>query len=126
MAGRAQPARPRMQAGDDSGAEPLARAAPAWMSPETPPSAVATSNDEILDLDRQLAEPYTGRMVDGVRDGRRHARQPDLADAARSQLVQVRVGEFHKMDFQRGPVGVCRDDVVGEIGIDRCAVARIV
>src|ERR1700680_550208 len=88
--------------------------------------AVAMSNDEVLDLDRQLAEPYTGRVVDGVRDGCRHSRQPDLADAARSKLVQVRVGEFHEMDVQRWYVGVCRDDIVGEIGIDRGAVTRIV
>src|SRR3979490_966601 len=88
--------------------------------------AVAISNDEVLDLDRQLADPYTGRVVDGVRDGCRYSRQPDLADAARAQLVQVRVGEFHEMDVERGHVGVCRDDIVGEIGIDRCAVARIV
>jgi hypothetical protein len=43
------------------------------------------SNDEVLDPDRQLADPYTGRVVDGVRDGCRHSRQPDLADAARAR-----------------------------------------
>src|SRR3984893_3873188 len=32
--------------------------------------AVAMSNNEVLDLDRQLADPYPGRLVDGVRDGR--------------------------------------------------------
>jgi hypothetical protein len=63
---------------------------------------VAMSNDEVLDFDRQLADPYTGRMVDGVRDGRRDSRQPDLADAARSQLVQVRVGEFHEWTSSEG------------------------
>jgi hypothetical protein len=41
-------------------------------------------------------------MVDGVRDGRRDSRQPDLADAARSQLVQVRVGEFQKWTSSEG------------------------
>jgi hypothetical protein len=84
------------------------------------------SNEQVLDLDRQLADPYAGGVVYGARDGRRHPRQSDLTDAAGAKLVQLRVGVLDEMDLQRGHVGVYRDDVVGEIGIDRCAVSRIV
>src|SRR6267143_7303900 len=84
------------------------------------------SNEQIFDLDRQLAHTYAGGVMDGARDRRGHPRQSDLADPPGAKLVQLRVGVLDEIDFQRGYVGVCRDDVVGEIGIDRRAVSRIV
>src|SRR5438445_6583437 len=84
------------------------------------------SNEQSLDLDRQLTDPYAGGVIDGARDGRRHPRQSDLTDPPSAKRIQLRVGDLDEMDLQRGHVRVCRDDVVGEIGIDRRAASRVV
>src|SRR6267143_6979540 len=60
------------------------------------------SNEQIFDLDRQLAHPYPGGVMDGARDGRGHPRQSDLADPASAKLVQLRVGCSTKWTSSEG------------------------
>ena len=53
---------------------------------------------QVLDLDRQLAHADTGRVVDGRRHRGGKAREADLADAARAELVDLPVGKVEEVD----------------------------
>jgi len=72
---------------------------------------------ERLNLDRQFAHADACGVVDRRSDGRCHARQTDLADAARAELVDLLVRKAEEMHVDRRHVGVDRHHVVGQIAV---------
>ena len=64
-------------------------------------------------------------MKDGVGNGRRAASHGDLAPPLRAKRVEVHVWAVDKPDVYLTNVGVCRDDIVGEIIVKPAAKARV-
>src|SRR3954463_2179217 len=85
-----------------------------------------SSSEQLLRRDRQLADPLTGSVKDGVRDGRGDANHRDLADALYAKRVHVRIVLVDKEHVHdpRG-VGVDRHRVFGEVGVRDAPVADI-
>src|SRR6185312_3935031 len=82
--------------------------------------------DQLLDPDRQPANAHAGGVIDGVRYGRSHAGQANLADAARSVLVDVQIGILDEDAVEIRGVSVRRNQVVGIVVVQRFAVAAVV
>src|SRR5579862_120068 len=56
----------------------------------------------LIQCDRQVADAPAGGVVDSIRDGGGHARDPDLADALNSQRVDVGVVFIDKHNIDIG------------------------
>src|SRR5438876_11969206 len=80
-------------------------------------SASSTSK-QLFDRDRQFAHAHAGGVMGRRRDRGSNAGQADLADAPRSDFVDLFIRIIQKVDVDRWGVGVDRDDVIGQVAVD--------
>src|ERR1700682_1690038 len=73
-------------------------------------------SEQVVERDRQMAESFAGRVEYGIRDGRRRARDAELADAVRTER-HLWVGDIVVDDLDSRHVQVDRYMVCGKGGI---------
>src|SRR6185503_1056294 len=65
-------------------------------------------------------------MMHCVGDRGCHTSEPDLADPARTELIDLFIGIVEEVDVNRRRVCINRHYVIGEIAVDGCSVLWIV
>src|SRR6476646_2603821 len=83
-------------------------------------------SQQILDFNRQLPHAHTRRVVGRCGDRSRDSGEADLADAARTYGVELKVRIIEEMHFELWHVGVYCHHVVGQVAVDRRAVLRVI
>src|ERR1700761_91843 len=81
---------------------------------------------QILDMYWQIAHTDAGSVVDSVGDSRGDAGQAYFANAAYTHSVEFRIRIVEEDDVELRRVSVAGHDVVGQIAVDRHAVALVV
>jgi hypothetical protein len=77
--------------------------------------------NQFIRRDRQIANPFSSRVENCIRDSRRRADNSDFTNAARAQIGHVRIRSVDEIDVEFRRVRVHCDVVVGKIGIDDSA-----
>src|SRR5215470_16174635 len=84
------------------------------------------SYQQIFNRYRQFPNAYTSCVVHRVSDGGGDPGEPDLTDAACSDLVKLFVGIVEEVYFDCRRIGVHGYEIVRQTAIDRSAVLGIV
>src|SRR5260370_27171225 len=113
--------------------------APFWVSPYPPSllgflslskerSGLGERNGrgvKVVQPDRKRAQPTPGSVMNGVRNRCGNAHHGDLAEAFRADGIEREVGRVDELDRVITDIGVYRDMVLPEIGVEESAEARI-
>src|SRR3954452_7651518 len=79
----------------------------------------------MLAANRQVAHALAGRVIDGIGDRRCDPDHCNLSEAFHARAVELRIRLVDELDLDRADVGVHRNDILGEIGIQKTAIARV-
>src|SRR3954453_23237788 len=81
---------------------------------------------QLINRYRKLPHTHARGMVHRGSNRRREASQSNLAHSACAQFVDFFVGEIEEMHVDGWDIGIYRDDVVRQTGIDGRSVLRVV
>src|SRR3954471_934426 len=84
--------------------------------------AAAFLHEQVLDLYRQFPHAHSCGVVNCIGDGGGDARQPDLADAAGTDFVELLIGIVKEVDLALRRVCVHRNEIIRQAAVDRSPI----